>query len=83
MPHGGLTREPPAEKTGFDTKELHMPKILVVDDERSIREMLDIYLKREGYDVRAPATVWMPWSSASGSPLMLLLPTLKCPGWMA
>jgi len=28
-----------------------MPKILVVDDEQGIREMLDIYLKREGYDV--------------------------------
>ncbi len=28
-----------------------MPKILVVDDEPGIREMLEIYLKREGYDV--------------------------------
>ena len=28
-----------------------MPKILVVDDEPGIREMLEIYLHREGYDV--------------------------------
>jgi two-component system response regulator PilR (NtrC family) len=28
-----------------------MSKILVVDDEQSIRKMLEIYLKREGYDV--------------------------------
>jgi len=26
-------------------------KILVVDDERSIRDLLSIYLKREGFDV--------------------------------
>jgi two-component system, NtrC family, response regulator PilR len=28
-----------------------MPKLLVVDDEQGIREMLEIYLRREGYDV--------------------------------
>ena len=28
-----------------------MPKLLIVDDERGIREMLEIYLRREGYDV--------------------------------
>lgn len=30
-----------------------MPKILVVDDEQSIREMLEIFLQREGYDVKS------------------------------
>ncbi len=30
---------------------MHMTKILVVDDEKSIREMLEIYLQREGYAV--------------------------------
>lgn len=28
-----------------------MPKLLIVDDEQGIREMLEIYLRREGYDV--------------------------------
>ena len=32
-------------------KDPYMPKILVVDDEQSIREMLEIYLQREGYAV--------------------------------
>ena len=28
-----------------------MTKVLVVDDEQGIREMLEIYLQREGYEV--------------------------------
>ena len=32
-----------------------MPRVLVVDDEQSIREMLEIYLQREGYEVSCAA----------------------------
>ena len=33
------------------------PRILVVDDERSLREMLSIVLGREGYDVATAENV--------------------------
>src|SRR3990167_7966973 len=33
----------------------HKPKILVVDDEESLREFLEIMLKREGYDIATAA----------------------------
>lgn len=33
-----------------------MAKVLIVDDEQGIREMLEIYLKREGYDTRSAET---------------------------
>ena len=32
-------------------------RILVVDDERSLREFLEIFFRREGYDVRTAASV--------------------------
>jgi len=32
-----------------------MPKLLIVDDEQGIREMLEIYLRREGYEVMTAA----------------------------
>ena len=40
IPH--RLRRPPSERR---------PRILVVDDERSMRELLAIVLRREGYDV--------------------------------
>ena len=33
------------------TTERRTPRVLVVDDERSMRELLAIVLKREGYEV--------------------------------
>ena len=37
-----------------------MHKILVVDDEQSMRDFLSIMLKKEGYDVVAAETAPMP-----------------------
>ena len=39
------------KQTMADAAPPHKPRILVVDDERSLREMLSIVLGREGYDV--------------------------------
>jgi two-component system response regulator PilR (NtrC family) len=36
-------------------RDVGMSKLLIVDDEQGIREMLEIYLQREGYDVTCAA----------------------------
>ena len=41
-----IEKDPPAS-----VAERRAPRVLVVDDERSMRELLSIVLKREGYDV--------------------------------
>jgi len=37
------------------------PSILIVDDEQGLREMLEILLSREGYNVPLPPAVPRPW----------------------
>jgi two-component system response regulator PilR (NtrC family) len=41
----------PAAQPAATAPDRHAPRILVVDDERSMRELLAIVLRREGYDV--------------------------------
>jgi two-component system alkaline phosphatase synthesis response regulator PhoP len=35
---------------------IHMPKILIVDDEEHIRELVRMYLEREGYEIEEAST---------------------------
>ena len=36
-------------------------RILVVDDEQDILELLQYNLVKEGYEVRTASDVWLPW----------------------
>ena len=47
-----------------------MPKILVIDDDSSIRETLDLYLTEEGYDVYTAPTGTDGATCSHNSPLM-------------
>ena len=38
--------------------------ILIVDDERSIRELLEIFLKKEGFAVTVAQNAMKGWSAA-------------------
>ena len=49
------------------------PRILVVDDDRFIREGLRAYLERGGYEVRTAADAWTALRWIKRSPLDLLL----------
>ena len=45
-------------------------KILVVDDDKNICELLRLYLVKEGYNVTMPTTARPPWlSSTSCTPI--------------
>ncbi|MEZ5292142.1 MAG: sigma-54 dependent transcriptional regulator [Vicinamibacterales bacterium] len=56
------------------------PRILVVDDERSLREMLSIVLGREGYDVSTAEDVGTALDQIrSGPPPDLLISDLRMP----
>jgi two-component system, NtrC family, response regulator PilR len=58
----------------------HKPRILVVDDERSLREMLSIVLGREGYDVTTAEDVGSALELIRrGPPLDLLISDLRMP----
>ena len=58
----------------------HKPRILVVDDERSLREMLSIVLGREGYDVATAENVGSALDQIRrGPPPDLLISDLKMP----
>ena len=56
------------------------PRILVVDDERSLREMLSIVLGREGYDVTTAEDVGSALDQIRRGPLPdLLISDLRMP----
>jgi two-component system response regulator PilR (NtrC family) len=46
----------------------HKPRVLVVDDEAGLRDMLSILLKREGYDVSLASSFTTGVESALGAP---------------
>jgi two-component system response regulator PilR (NtrC family) len=57
----------------------HTARILVVDDERSLRELLAIVLKREGYDVLLAENGRMALAALARGPVDLLISDIKMP----
>jgi two-component system response regulator PilR (NtrC family) len=55
------------------------PRVLVADDERSMRELLSIVLKREGYEVVLAETGGQAVQSLERQPFDLLISDLKMP----
>jgi len=54
-------------------------KILVVDDERSMREMLEILLRREGHDVKVAENGTRALSLLQAQPFDMLISDIKMP----
>ena len=61
------------------TSALRPPRILVVDDERSMRELLDIVLRREGYDVLLAESGRAAIETLEREPVDLLISDIKMP----
>jgi two-component system response regulator PilR (NtrC family) len=59
--------------------ERRAPRILVVDDERSMRELLAIVLKREGYEVLLAENGRMAVDTLGREPIDLLISDIKMP----
>ena len=57
-----------------------MAQILIVDDERSMREFLEILLQREGHDVRACASVADALQALEDADFDLVISDIKMPG---
>ena len=55
------------------------PRVLVVDDERSMRELLSIVLKREGYDVVLAESGRSALAALEREPFDLLISDIKMP----
>jgi two-component system response regulator PilR (NtrC family) len=56
-----------------------VPRVLVVDDERSMRELLEIVLRREGYDVLTADNGRAALSTLEHQPVDLLISDIKMP----
>jgi two-component system response regulator PilR (NtrC family) len=56
-----------------------MPKLLIVDDEQGIREMLEIYLRREGYDVLTAADGETALAQCHKTPFDVVIADIKMP----
>ena len=56
-----------------------LPRILVVDDERSMRELLAIVLRREGYDVLLAESGRAAIDTLEREPVDLLISDIKMP----
>ena len=54
------------------------PRILVVDDEESIREFLEIMLNKEGYETSLAEDGSGHWRFFKRKPLILLFQIYKC-----
>ena len=61
------------------TGERRAPRILVVDDERSMRELLAIVLRREGYDVLLAENGRAAIGTLEREPIDLLISDIKMP----
>src|SRR5438094_8186463 len=68
-----------AVQPAVPTTERRPPRILVVDDERSMRELLAIVLKREGYDVLLAENGRMSIDLLEKEPVDLLISDIKMP----
>src|ERR1044071_8751166 len=64
---------------GASAADRRVPRILVVDDERSMRELLAIVLKREGYDVLLAENGKMAVDLLEKEPVDLLISDIKMP----
>jgi two-component system, NtrC family, response regulator PilR len=62
-----------------EPSDRRQPRILVVDDERSMRELLAIVLRREGYDVLLAETGRGAIETLEREPIDLLISDLKMP----
>ena len=60
-------------------KDVRMPKILIVDDEQSIREMLEIYLQREGFDVTCACDGQDALACCEQEPFDVIIADIKMP----
>ena len=61
------------------TAERRQPRILVVDDERSMRELLAIVLRREGYEVLLAENGRLAIETLEREPVDLLISDIKMP----
>jgi two-component system response regulator PilR (NtrC family) len=68
-----------SEKPQAQTVEPRAPRILVVDDERSMRELLAIVLKREGYEVFLAENGRSAVAALGREPFDLLISDIKMP----
>ncbi len=59
--------------------ELAKPRILIVDDEQSMRDMLRIVLRRDGYDIRVAENGKQAISLLQREPVDLLLSDIRMP----
>jgi len=59
--------------------ERRAPRVLVVDDERSMRELLAIVLKREGYEVVLAENGRVAMTALESGPFDLLISDIKMP----
>ncbi len=57
-----------------------MTKVLIVDDEQGIREMLEIYLRREGYETRCAGTGEDALQLCSNNKFDVIISDIKMPG---
>jgi two-component system response regulator PilR (NtrC family) len=67
-----------ADANGVESPR-RQPRILVVDDERSMRELLDIVLRREGYDVLLAQNGKAAIDLLEGHQVDLLISDIKMP----
>jgi two-component system response regulator PilR (NtrC family) len=75
-----LAAQPCPPPTTLDTTRHTAPKrILVVDDERSLRELLAIVLRREGYEVLLAEDGHAALAALNRGPLDLLISDIKMP----
>jgi two-component system response regulator AtoC len=56
-----------------------MPRILIIDDDDSIRESLDMYLTEEGYDVEVADKGWVGISKYAASRAELVILDIRLP----
>jgi two-component system response regulator PilR (NtrC family) len=69
----------PVNETAPAGAERRQPRILVVDDERSMRELLAIVLKREGYEVLLADSGTSALATLEREPIDLLISDIKMP----
>jgi two-component system, NtrC family, response regulator PilR len=63
----------------MESADARRPRILVVDDERSMRELLAIVLKREGYDVLLAENGRSAIATLEREPVDILISDIKMP----
>ncbi len=59
---------------------MQKPRILIVDDEKDMREFLEIMLRREGYDVRSSSDAAQALESCKEDHADLVITDLRMPG---